>query len=330
MKAYTSIHILNVGAGSCLVLDSPSGRRSMVDINDGGELRHADQGAPLSALIRQLGASVFGGKLTDPVRWYKDRFGKELFRFILTHPDADHMAGIRRILRGELAVKVIWDLPHHRTHSDPADFRNEAAYRDWDCYDVWRSGGDNEKASPNSAHPMRGSSARYWSDDGIEILSPSQTLVRAADKQNAYNNASYVLRITHASSSILLPGDIEETAWNDLTDSGLLERTNILLAAHHGRRSGYSATAMGVLQPDVVITSTAQLADKQDASDLYKKQCPHVFSTRDHGDISVKMHDSGDVHVSNAKGKTLLKLRGDASKVAVGDWREQFQRLWFG
>ena len=38
---YTDVNILNVGRGSCSVVESPSGRKSMIDINDGGELREA-------------------------------------------------------------------------------------------------------------------------------------------------------------------------------------------------------------------------------------------------------------------------------------------------
>jgi hypothetical protein len=29
--------------------------------------------------------------LPDPISWFKSRFGNYLYRFILSHPDADHL-----------------------------------------------------------------------------------------------------------------------------------------------------------------------------------------------------------------------------------------------
>ena len=68
----TDIFILNVGAGSCAVISHPSGRRTMVDINNGGQirsyeyegLREANTSYGLGATIRK---SAYEAKLVDPI-----------------------------------------------------------------------------------------------------------------------------------------------------------------------------------------------------------------------------------------------------------------------
>ena len=36
--------------------------------------------------------------LDDPIHWFADRYGTSMWRFILSHPDKDHLSGIRRLL----------------------------------------------------------------------------------------------------------------------------------------------------------------------------------------------------------------------------------------
>lgn len=73
-RDYIDIFVLNVGAGSCAVIDHPSGRRSMVDINNGGTLRQAERSALLAeGMVRRLAA--LEAALEDPIDWYRTHYG---------------------------------------------------------------------------------------------------------------------------------------------------------------------------------------------------------------------------------------------------------------
>lgn len=294
--AETHIYVLNVGAGSTTVVKSPSGNVSVVDLNDGQEQRsyETDRSAR---------------PLADPIAWCRDTFGGEIFRFILSHPDADHMAGLRRLfVRDGVSVQNFWDLPHKRTRSKE-DCRTEKAWHDWALYEAFRKGLEIDKVTwPKRLSPFRGDTGDYWSGDEIEILSPTNALVADGDAADEYNNCSYVLRIKHATTRVLIAGDVEEKAWSDMIEAGVPLRANVLVASHHGRKSGFSEDAMALIRPEVVIISTAKLPPEHDALADYERHAQHVFSTRLDGDIAMTLHDDGALVIADSDGKLLARL----------------------
>jgi beta-lactamase superfamily II metal-dependent hydrolase len=90
----------------------------------------------------------------------------------------------------------------------------------------------------------------------------------------------------------LIPGDVETKAWNDMLEARVLSKANVLVAAHHGRNSGYHEVALAVINPEIVIISSDEIPAEHDAIDKYKKQAT-VFSTREHGTLTIRMHDGG-------------------------------------
>lgn len=294
---YTEVNVLNVGAGSCTVVrHAGSGHVTMVDINDGCDQRPYET-APSER------------PLTDPIEWCRRAYGDSVFRFVLSHPDADHMAGLRRILAAEeLSITNVWDLPHGRERVE-ADCRSIESWHDWMFYDAMRRDVDIKGTVwPKVLSPMRSDVRNYWDRDSINIWSPTPELVAQADRSDTYNNASYVLRFRHGRSSVLVASDVEEAAWRDMLEADVLAHVKVLVASHHGRRSGFSAEAMDVLQPDVVIVSTAKLPVEHDGITEYRKRCANVFSTRVHGDIAVCLYDDNDVLVFDGEGECLVAV----------------------
>src|SRR5438552_3460135 len=118
------IHFLNVGHGDCTIIEHPSGRLSMIDINNSQEYdsstlseivaERRQQRALASALGTPFRGAQLGGaaaslgllgdynlmeeakkaareEITDPVAFMQRNYsGRRLWRFILTHPDLDH------------------------------------------------------------------------------------------------------------------------------------------------------------------------------------------------------------------------------------------------
>jgi competence protein ComEC len=314
LSSYTDVHILNVGRGSCTIVESPSGRATMIDINDGGKLRPEEyeairQRASFMSLAEALIAKE-EQMLDDPIDWFRTHIGTSLFRFILSHPDKDHMAGVRHLLSGSSGIDItnLWDYNHTRTRTE-ADYPNNAAgWLDWRWYMGFHKQLEWNVTWPNRMQPLRRASNHYWADDSIEILSPTTSLITDCNACDKYNDASYVIRVAHGPTSRLLaPADVESKAWNDMIAAGLNLRANVLIASHHGRNSGYHDKALDLIEPDVVIISSDELPAKDDASDKYKKRA-HVFSTRDHGTLTVRMHDGGDVEIFDRSGSRLLVL----------------------
>ncbi len=311
LVTHTDVNILNVGAGSCAVIESPSGRNSMVDINDGSDIREAATLSAVDRLLREGAIKQMQARLSDPIAWCRENGIHDLWRFVLSHPDADHMAGIRRVLSGELPTQNFWDIPHQRVRSSRSEFKTDGAYEDWLKYQTLRDG--RLPNAPSLLNPLRGDANHFWVDDDIEILSPTLPLVRDCDKADCYNDASYVLRINHGRSSVLLPGDVESKAWNDMIDAGFDLSANVLVASHHGRKSGYSVDAMRAIDPTVVIISTGNLDPAHNAEAEYRKWTPYVYSTRKLGTMWVRMYDSGAFDIFNHDGKVEGFVRRHAA-----------------
>lgn len=235
-------------------------------------------------------------ELTDPIEFIKKNYpGESLWRFILTHPDLDHMRGLKQ-LQHNIGFANFWDTNH--TKETPTFRSNSADEEDWCFYQSLRRG-DLVK------HYTRGDAAFAFGKDekglpggdNIEILSPTPELVGACNTAQKSNDVSLVLRVHHAMRSILLPGDAEELAWDHMVDFyGTRLKSNVLKASHHGRDTGYHQKALSVISPDLIIVSVGIKPDT-DASNKYRQQTgKRVPSTRYHGNIEVQIHDNGTVH----------------------------------
>ena len=218
------------------------------------------------------------------------------------------MAGLRRVLF-DFEVLNFWDIPHRRTRTK-ADCRNEDAWADWLFYKGVRERWDEVEGIswPKRVTPLRGDAREHWAADNISILSPTRELVAECDKADVYNDASYVLMFRHATSRVLLASDIEERAWLDIIDAGINLQAHVLIASHHGRKSGYCDEAMQHIRPNAVIISTGKPASKDDAIGDYRRHTQHVFSTRVDGDTQITMWDDGDLDICDAEGTRLARF----------------------
>src|SRR4051794_28690384 len=112
------VHFLNVGRGDCTIIEFPSGRIGMVDIDclktlDPSTEEEVTQAFFESQSFVQIAndfTSYFKAKdafirsrlapITDPFLYFNSNIGyKDIFRLVITHPDMDHMTGIDRLCR---------------------------------------------------------------------------------------------------------------------------------------------------------------------------------------------------------------------------------------
>ena len=256
-------HFLNVGKGSCTIVEFASGRVGVVDIDD-SEM--------------------------DPVEYYKKHIGEKAWRFILTHPDMDHMTGLRRFFQ-EIGATNFWDTPNEKCIGDDEWEGSPYRQEDWEWYQEMRERTEN----PKCIRPMRGELAQYWREDGVEILAPSQSLVDLANRTEEYNHLSYVLKVSYAGCSVLLGGDASIKAWDDILESCGAEalKADVLLAPHHGSKTSFHKDAMEAVAPSLVIVSVERGQDY--AYDEYRRLAsrPTVLATKRVGNVIVKITKDG-------------------------------------
>ena len=306
------VHFLNVGHGDCSIIEHPSGRLTMIDINNSQEYDSETYSEVLSEEISKshIYDSVLSRtapslspyanvndrakrELTDPIAYMKRNFpGRRLWRFVLTHPDLDHMRGLKRV-SDEIGLDNFWDTSHAK---EVTSFRGEADRIDWCFYQELREsgtlkyyqrGGDAYAFSRNSDGSLGG--------DGIEVLSPTDEIVEACAASKNYNNISTVIRISHAGRRVLLPGDAERLAWDSMLASyGARLKSDFLKASHHGRDSGYHSDALKAINPTLTVVSVGKKPATDASNKIPQITGSQVASTRYYGDIALEIFDNGE------------------------------------
>lgn len=295
------IHFLNVGHGDCIIIEFPD-KTMMIDINNGktldettkNELMESFSINPIEIMLKSFNQVLYEKgyniPLTNPIEYLSDLEINSIFRFVLSHPHMDHMTGIHDLVNLEnIGITNFW---HSGVELDTPDF-SKTNYNedDWDTYLKLKESDQNPKNLVKNA----GSVGEYWTDDGIEILCPTDELRTLGVEKDRLNLCSYVLLITYKGFKFILAGDAEKENWDYIVEnySDKISNISILKAAHHGRESGFHEEAVKIMNPEYTIVSVGK-KPSTDAHNKYKKYTrKKVLSTRYRGNIKVTIQDNG-------------------------------------
>ena len=123
--------------------------------------------------------------------------------------------------------------------------------------------------------------------------------VYPADFQDT-NNLSLVSFLETPMCNVVIPGDIEKAGWEKLLQKQAfrngLAKTNVFVASHHGRTSGYCKEVFDYCSPNVVIFSDGpkQFATQEEAATYaahasgitFDGRTRYVLTTRKDGSLS--------------------------------------------
>jgi beta-lactamase superfamily II metal-dependent hydrolase len=269
------IHFLNVGKGNCSIIEFPSGHLTIIDIDNS---RNSDE-----------------NDLTDPIEYLKKNFkGKDIFRFILTHPDMDHMSGLNE-LHKNFSIINFWDTDHDKELSE--DDLDESPYEaeDWKKYQKLRV----SKENPKTLQILRHESRDFWNKDYITVLSPASDLLKlskntAESSSDKYNHLSYVFRVDYCGIRILFGGDATMDTWDSILKNCGKEslKADIFLAPHHGSKNSFNEDVFKHIAPDWVVVSVVK-GNEYDYNSYNKLAKKRVLSTKHYGNIRVKIEPDG-------------------------------------
>ena len=211
-----TIHFLNVKEGDCSVIEHSSRRVSVIDVCNAKPSNSAESKSEMAraGLATRAVQGNFNQKdyPVNPVAYLEEHSIGSIFRFILTHPDMDHMDGIKAFFE-TFKPGNFWDTNNQKkmdTSSWSASPYNQA---DWEFYECLRS--TNPQHDPKRLTNLSGSNGKYWNrdedgsggGDGLRILAPTQELLDEANKTGDYNDCSYVLLYRTGGKRIIFGGD---------------------------------------------------------------------------------------------------------------------------
>jgi beta-lactamase superfamily II metal-dependent hydrolase len=187
--------------------------------------------------------------------------GKGIMRFISTHPDDDHMGGLK-FFDENIGIHNFYCVKNDATKEDETDdFKHYCALRDSskkafyikkDCSRRWMNLSSEERSSA-----------------GISILWPIlsndafKEALKLAEEGNSPNNISAIIRYgVNNGASVLWMGDLETDFMEKIKNVVSMPKTDIIFAPHHGRDTGkIPEDWLKKIDPKIIIIGEAPSED---------------------------------------------------------------------
>ena len=262
------VHVLNVSPGDCTLIQHNSGRLTGIDICN-GNLESRQQAAAVEIRAATLLDERYGGgnygmcqRPSNPINYIKNFGLGRLFRFILSHPDMDHMDGLAK-LHEKVGFTNFWDTGSRREKPSFEGFRRFKE-EDWEIYEelinlrVKGVGVAQRLAGHNFAYANK-AAEDGGGFDALHILAPNKELLCDPDVNDDINEGSYIIRYNSVAGPMVFPGDAHDAAWEfAIRDNpGLKDNCAFLLAPHHGRHSDRSYDFLDFLKPKLTVLGCA-------------------------------------------------------------------------
>lgn len=307
------IHFLNVNEGDCSIIEHNSGHITVIDVCNARK-NSKDNSLNLDwSTVIESALGNFGQKDNpeNPIRYLKDNVkAKDIFRYIQTHPDMDHMDGIKDLFESFDVINM-WDTANNK-RIEKFDGKGKYREEDWTFYQAIRKRVDNPKVLylyPSSVGPYYNKKENGICD-GLSILAPTAELVNEANESEDYNDASYVILYRTENRRIVFAGDSAEKTWNYILENHADDVRNIdvLVAPHHGRSSGGNDEYLDVLNPKLTLLGNAP-SEYMDYSAWNNRNLLH-FTNNQAGNIILKVDGNNilNVFVSNQKYANTFKI----------------------
>lgn len=263
------VHIFDVEHGECNAIETPSGHLLLIGVGHN---------------------SVTGWR---PSSWLAAR-GQRPACIVLSNLDRDHLS----------------DLPNFEPHVRPdLIVRNRSINPNWLEQKKLEESGEIREGVQTAIHWMRSvfTGDLVHLNYGMEIKFFFHSPVSFEDT----NNLSVVTFVSYNGTGILFPGDLETAGWEQFLGNATfvdcLRRTNILIASHHGRDTGYCADMFRYCMPHAVIISDKPIVHGTQEHNLYGQHCSglnfsgtvrKVLTTRNDGKMTIEVPTTGAYTVS--------------------------------
>ena len=305
------VHHLNVGHGDTIVIEFLDTKRLMViDINRSSEFDDETKEELINESLTRLSPSdqlsyrlgMFSienllekagikQSLTDPIQYISDLGYSSVFRFVQTHPHADHFTGMNALFEQKTVLNT-WCVKN--SFSVDESKLSEIQKSDWKLLKKFRDSNSNPVEGVTVIRPYAGDTRQYLNEDNITVLSPTPELVKLAQEKDNKNIMSYVLLIKYGGRKFIFGGDAEIETWEYIVENygDEIKDVTVLDASHHGRKSGYYQPAVKLMNPIYTIVSVGK-KPSTDASNSYRQYSKYVWSTRYKGNIKFEINSDG-------------------------------------
>jgi competence protein ComEC len=224
------VKVWDVQHGLAIYVQTPNGKHIVIDLGTGDI----------------SGNNSVPNKIFSPLKHLKQAYRvNQLDQVIITHPHTDHIDDIANFnLLSPRVLRAAWHIPEEdiRKQNRSSDAVKINTYLDLlKRYTAPISKTDSPILPENNG----GVEIDFFSP----VNCPTYNL----------NNQSIVIFLTFANSTICIPGDNERASWKELLEQpgfkDMLRKTDVFLASHHGRESGFFEEVFDYCKPSVIVIS---------------------------------------------------------------------------
>jgi beta-lactamase superfamily II metal-dependent hydrolase len=228
----------DVEHGHAAYLRTPNGRHIVIDLGT-GSFESGEEFSPLDHLKSQ----------------YKIN---QLDYVIITHPHVDHIDDIFNF--DSLNPKVL----HRPKHLDKMPILDNASDTDKPKLEKYFEISERYSESIPETSPNSTKNPANWGGLSIKSFTSSKCA------QSNINNHSVVTVFSFEGLKVLIPGDNEPPSWNEINEiagfQDLTKDVDVLLAPHHGRKSGFDNDTMKHFNPRITVISDGAYSDTASSS----------------------------------------------------------------
>lgn len=207
------VTFFDIGQGDAIFIEVPGGNQILID------------GGPDDAILAKLGEILpFWDRTIDLA--------------ILTHPHADHLAGLLEVLKRYEVGMVIESGVNHSI----------AEYKEWRNL-------LQKKAVPVVIAKTR-QKVQLSRSSYIDVFTPFEGFEGESPKN--IHDATVVSKLVYASTTVLLMGDAERSIEYRLLFSGIDVGADILKVGHHGSKTSTSEEFLAAVSPRMAVIQSGK------------------------------------------------------------------------
>jgi beta-lactamase superfamily II metal-dependent hydrolase len=182
--------------------------------------------------------------------------GKNITRFISTHPDEDHIQKLD-YLDDNMPITNFYCVKNEATKDDETDgFKRYKTLRDGNkAFHVYRN---CKRKWMNESGDGRGCAGINFQWPKTENADFKDALKKAKDGESPNNISPIFTYELNGSATFIWMGDLENDFMEKIIDEITLPSVNILFAPHHGRKSGKVPKKwLEKMNPDIIVMGEA-------------------------------------------------------------------------
>ncbi len=207
-------------------------------------------------IVIDLGTGDYskGKEAFSPLLHLRDKYGvRQLDYVVITHPHLDH---IDDILNFDALNPKVLSRPKHLSN---AEVMERVIERDRAKFEKYCEINDRYNQSVNADSFESTQNPDNWGGLKIQTFNPTSC------NHNNFNNHSIITILEYADIKIIIPGDNEKCSFDELLQSSAFKEAitdaDILLAPHHGRKSGYCDDFVNTVNPRLTVVSDGRFCD---------------------------------------------------------------------